>query len=69
MIAMDAFLREDERHDPGDHFRWTTETIGVRKKVLRKAELERVLADVGFEPVTFLPKSAERIRVHKPKDL
>ena len=56
MIAMDAFLREDERRDPADHFRWVTETIGVRKKVLRKAELERVLVSEGFDPVTFLPQ-------------
>jgi hypothetical protein len=39
-----------------DHFRWVTETIGVRKKVLRKAELERFLLSEGFDPVTFLPK-------------
>jgi SAM-dependent methyltransferase len=56
VIAMDAFLRENERLDPSDHFRWVTETIGVRKKVLRKAEFERVLLDEGFDPVTFLPK-------------
>ena len=47
---------EDERRDPGDHLRWVTETIGVRKKVLRKAELARVLAGTGFDPVTFLPQ-------------
>jgi len=56
VIAMDAFLREDERRDPADHFRWVTETIGVRKKVLRKAELERVLVGEGFGQVTFLPQ-------------
>jgi hypothetical protein len=56
VIAMDAFLREDERRDPADHFRWVTETIGVRKKVLRKAELERVLVGEGFDRVTFLPQ-------------
>jgi SAM-dependent methyltransferase len=56
VIAMDAFLREDERRDPSDHLRWTTETIGVRKKVLRKTELERVLVSEGFDPVTFLPQ-------------
>ena len=27
IVALDAFLREDERRDIGDHFRWTTETI------------------------------------------
>ena len=56
VIAMDAFLREDERRYPSDHFRWVTETIGVRKKVLRKAELQRMLASEGFDPVTFLPQ-------------
>lgn len=56
VIAMDAFLREDESRDPSDHFRWVTETIGVRKKVLRKAELQRVLVSEGFDPVIFLPQ-------------
>jgi ubiquinone/menaquinone biosynthesis C-methylase UbiE len=56
VVAMDAFLREDESRAPSDHFRWVTETIGVRKKVLRKAELERFLLSEGFDPVTFLPK-------------
>ena len=58
VVALEAFLREDETRDPGDHFRWTTETIGVRKRVLRKAELERLLRLVGFEAVTFLPQPA-----------
>jgi hypothetical protein len=53
---MDAFLREDESLDPSHHLRWTSETIGVRKKVLRKTELERVLVGEGFDPVTFLPQ-------------
>ena len=56
VVALDAFLREDERRDPSDYLRWVTETIGVRKKVLRKAELERFLLNAGFDPVTFLPK-------------
>ena len=56
VIAMDAFLREDESHAPSDHFRWVTETIGVRRKVLRKAELQRFLLSEGFDPVTFIPK-------------
>jgi ubiquinone/menaquinone biosynthesis C-methylase UbiE len=58
VIALHAFLREDETRDPADHFRWTTETIGYRKRVLRKAELGRLLQAVGFEPVVFLPQSA-----------
>ena len=56
VIAMDAFLREDECRAPSDHFRWVTETIGVRKKVLRKAELQCVLVSEGFNPVIFLPQ-------------
>ena len=28
----------------------------ARKKVLRKAELERMLVSEGFDPVTFLPQ-------------
>jgi glycine/sarcosine N-methyltransferase len=56
VIAMEAFLREDERRAPSDYFRWVTETIGERKKVLRKAELQRFLLSEGFDPVTFIPK-------------
>ena len=57
MIAMDAFLREDERLDhPSDHFRRVTETIGVRKKLLRKAELGRGLVSEGLDPAVFLPQ-------------
>jgi glycine/sarcosine N-methyltransferase len=56
VVAMEAFLREDESRAPSDHFRWVTETIGVRKKVLRKTELERFLLSEGFDPVAFLPK-------------
>jgi glycine/sarcosine N-methyltransferase len=56
VVDMYAFLREDERFDPTDYRRWATETIGVRKKVLRKVELERFLLNEGFDPVTFLPK-------------
>jgi hypothetical protein len=39
-----------------DHFRWETETIGVRKKVMRKAELQAMLLEEGFYPVIYLPK-------------
>ena len=56
VVALDAFLREDETKDPDDYQRWTTETIGVRKIILRKAELEQKLLQVGFNPVTFLPQ-------------
>jgi glycine/sarcosine N-methyltransferase len=56
VIALDAFLREDKCRAPSDHFRWVTETIGVRKKVLRKAELQRMLLSEGFDPVIFLPQ-------------
>ena len=54
VVALDAFLREDESRE--DWNRWETETIGVRKRVLRKAEIQRVLVSEGFDPVTFLPK-------------
>jgi len=56
VIAMDAFLREDNSRDPSDHFRWVTETIGKRKKVLRKAELQHLLQREGFDSVTLVPK-------------
>jgi hypothetical protein len=56
VIVMYAFLREDERRDPSDYFRWTTETIGIRKNVLRKTKLERFLLSAGFDPVTFIPQ-------------
>lgn len=58
VVALEAFLREDEQRDPSDHLRWVTETIGCRKKVLRKAELTRVLREAGFDPVTILPQPA-----------
>jgi hypothetical protein len=57
VIALAAFLREDESCDPADHFRWVTETIGERRKVLRKAALNDFLKSGGFDPVIFLPKS------------
>lgn len=56
VVWLEAFLREDERLDPSDHFRWVTETIGCRKKVMRKAELQSLLLSAGFDPVTFLPQ-------------
>jgi hypothetical protein len=56
IVAVDAFLHEDETRPPSDHFRWTTETIGVRKNVLRKAKIQALLLDAGFYPVTILPK-------------
>ena len=54
VVALDAFLCEDERREAWN--RWETETIGVRKRVLRKAEIQRVLVSEGFDPVTFLPQ-------------
>ena len=56
VVAMDAFLREDLTRDPSDHFRWVTETIGKRRKVLRKTDLLNFLQSEGFDPVTFIPK-------------
>jgi ubiquinone/menaquinone biosynthesis C-methylase UbiE len=58
VAAMTAYLREDERLDPSDHFRWVTETIGCRKRVMRKADLQRLLLAAGFTQVTFLPQPA-----------
>jgi hypothetical protein len=55
---MDAFLREDERRELRDYSRWVTETIGVRKNVLRKVELEDLLIKAGFDLVVVLPKPA-----------
>jgi len=70
VIALDAFLKEDESKDPNDHFRWETETIGVRKRVLRKADLDRFFKTAGFESVTFLPKNHPwevlQVVAHKP---
>jgi 2-polyprenyl-3-methyl-5-hydroxy-6-metoxy-1,4-benzoquinol methylase len=65
VIALDAFLKEDESKDPNEYLRWTTETIGVRKRVLRKTDLERFFTSAGFSPVNFLPKpnSWEELRL------
>ena len=57
-VALHAFLREDETRDPDDYLRWTTETVGCRKLVLRKDILKRLLQAAGFEPVVFLPQAA-----------
>jgi len=56
VIALDAFLREDESLPIDDHFRWTTETVGIRKRVLYKPDLVRFFQMAGFDPVTILPK-------------
>ncbi len=56
VVAINAFLREDEGRDIDDHFRWVTETIGVRKLVLRKEQLSGFLQATGFDPIVFLPK-------------
>jgi SAM-dependent methyltransferase len=58
-IEIFSFLLEDERLPVGDYFRWRTETIGHRKRVLRKAHLAELLQQAGFDPVTFLPKAQE----------
>jgi len=56
VIALHAFLREDERYAPDEWGRWATETIGIRKRALRKAELEQMLLEAGFNPVYFIPQ-------------
>jgi ubiquinone/menaquinone biosynthesis C-methylase UbiE len=57
VVAMDVFLQEDQRKDPSDHFRWVSDTLGCRKQVTRKADLERLLREAGFA-VSFLPQPA-----------
>lgn len=54
VVDVTAFLREDERRN--DHFRWVTDTIGCRKRVLRKVELVQFLQTAGFDSVTFVPQ-------------
>ena len=70
VVAMNAFMREDETRDVDDHLRWTTDTIGVRKRVLRKDVLKRLLQAAGFDPIVFLPQSAPWMPVevvaHRP---
>ncbi len=56
VVEIYAFLREDEGRDINDHFRWVTETVGVRKLILRKEQLRGFLQEAGFDPVVFLPK-------------
>lgn len=56
VVQLFAFLREDERLTGFE--RWHTETIGLRKLVLRKAGLARLLREAGFDQVTFLPQEA-----------
>jgi SAM-dependent methyltransferase len=56
IVCMDAFLREDFHFRPSEYLRWTTETIGVRKNVLRKAKIQALLQEAGFNPVRILPK-------------
>ena len=58
VISLYAFLREDERKDRSDHFRWVTDTLGYRKRALRAAELQGFLQRAGFQPVQVLPKAA-----------
>jgi ubiquinone/menaquinone biosynthesis C-methylase UbiE len=63
VIELNAFLREDETKEVNDHFRWTTETIGVRKRVLYKADLVRFFQKAGFELVKILPKPSPWMEV------
>lgn len=49
-----AFLKEDERYQ--NYRRWTTETLGCRIRVMRKAELAQFLSAAGFGQVEFLPQ-------------
>jgi glycine/sarcosine N-methyltransferase len=56
VIVMDAFLREDDRYAPSEYGRWRTETIGVRKRIIRKTAILRLLRSAGFDPVSFLSK-------------
>jgi glycine/sarcosine N-methyltransferase len=56
IVAVDAFLHEDESLEPSHYRRWTTETIGCRKNVLRKTKIQALLLEAGFNPVTFLPQ-------------
>ena len=58
VVALNVFMREDERKDSSDHFRWVTETIGCRKNVMRKAELRDLFLGEGFDPFVILPQSA-----------
>jgi glycine/sarcosine N-methyltransferase len=69
VISTDAFLIEDERcKDAG---RWQTEVLSYRRRVLRKAELERLLQAAGFEEITFLPRDpwqSRQVVATKPRD-
>ena len=57
-MVNDTNLRKDETRDLSDHQRWTTETIGVRERVLREDALGRLLQEAGFGSVVYLPQAA-----------
>jgi hypothetical protein len=56
VIHMYAFLREDERHS--DWRRWKTDTLGYRKRALRKEELAQLLRRAGFRQIEFRPQAS-----------
>ena len=56
VIVMGAFLREDERYAPSEYGRWRTETIGVRKRIIRKTMIQHLLRSAGFDLVYLLTK-------------
>ena len=53
-ISVHAFLREDERRQEG--FRWHTDILASRVRLLGKTDLIRLLKMAGFQHITFLPK-------------
>jgi hypothetical protein len=48
-----VFLREDTRNQG---YRWETTMFACRRRVLRKAELELLLREAGFNSVQFLSR-------------
>lgn len=62
------FLVEDERYD--DYRRWRTDAVSLRKRAIGKADLERFLAQAGFDEVTFLDREGPwmpyQVIAHKP---
>jgi hypothetical protein len=53
---MYAFLTEDRRYAKDDYRRWSSETLALPKRAIRKAELDAWLRAVGFTSVQFLPQ-------------
>jgi len=70
VISTTAFLTEDERREEDD--RWHTEVLSYRRRALRKAELERLLQEAGFDPVEFQPRKgpweSHQIVATKPRE-